>query len=35
MSYPEQEKYILFKKGGIRNYQKLLYNKKRAKVAAK
>ena len=35
MSCPEQEKYILFKKGGTKNYQKLLNNKKGAKAAAK
>ena len=35
MLCPEQEKHILFKEGGIRDYQKLLNNKKRIKATAK
>ena len=35
MSYPEQEKYILFKERKIRDHQKFLNNKKRIKTAAK
>ena len=35
MSYPEQEKYILFEEGGTRYYQELLNNNKKIKVAAK
>ena len=31
----EQERYILFKEGGIKDYQELLNNKKRVKAAAK
>ena len=35
MSYPEQERYILFEKRRIKNYQEFLNNKKGVKAAAK
>ena len=35
ISYPEQERYTLFEKGEIKDYQELLNNKKGAKTAAK